>query len=143
MDKVYKKIKDIVESLDYYLYQILYETRDDGKVLSVEIDHDNGIDIDDCVTVSRAISAYLDEADPINESYGLEVTSPGAEKELRNYEEIKRAHGDYVHVETFDQTLEGTLEKVSHDSITIRNKNKQTITILMADITLIRLAIDF
>lgn len=142
METIYKKIREIVEALNYYLYNITYTTRDGDKVLSVEIDHDNTITIDDCVKVSEAISAYLDEADPINESYGLEVTSPGAERELRTHDEIIRAHGNFIHVETFDQTFEGTLEHVDESSITIRDKSKQKTTILMADIQTIRLAID-
>ncbi|MFW5893412.1 MAG: ribosome maturation factor RimP [Bacillota bacterium] len=137
-----QKIKEQVESLDYYFYDIHLKTVQGDRVLSVEIDHKEGIDLDDCVTVSEHLSAFLDEEDPIPEAYMLEVTSAGAEHPLRNEEEIKRAHGRYVHVETFEQVFEGILEGMDDTSITIR-ENKKTSTILMADIQNIRLAIDF
>ncbi len=137
------KIKELVENMNYYLYDITFGPREGELVLSVEIDHDDGITIDDCVKVSDVISTYLDEADPIDSSYGLEVTSAGAERELRTYDEIKRAHGHYVYIKTFDQIYEGTLEDVTESDITIREKNKQKTTIFMTDIELIRMAIDF
>ena len=142
MKKVYNKIQALVEDLDYYLYDIAFGPRDGNMVLSVEIDHPKGINIDDCVTVSEAVSVYLDETDPINQSYHLEVTSAGAERELRNLDEITRAHGKYVHVNTIEQTHEGVLELVTDTSITIREKQKQKTTILLADVQKIRLAID-
>ncbi len=137
-----QQIQKEVESLEYAFYDVHIKTVQGDRVLSVEIDHRNGIDLDDCVKVSEHLSAFLDEEDPIQESYMLEVTSAGAEHPLRNAEEIERAHGKYVHVETFEQVFEGILESMDDASITIR-ENKKTTTILMADIQNIRLAIDF
>ncbi|MFP4077683.1 MAG: ribosome maturation factor RimP [Bacillota bacterium] len=141
-DALKQKIKEHVESLDYAFYDVHLKTVQGDRVLSVEIDHQKGVDLDDCVTVSEHLSKFLDEEDPIPESYMLEVTSAGAEHPLRNAEEIERAHGRYVHVETFEQVFEGYLESMDDASITIR-ENKKTTTILMADIQNIRLAIDF
>ncbi len=142
MDKLNKDVKDIVEKLGYYLYDITFGPRQEGNVLSVEIDHKNGIDIDDCVKVSEQLSDYLDDTDPISTSYSLEVTSAGAERELRTQEEIERAHGKLIYVETFDQQFQGMLETVDEASITIREKNKNSTTVLLADVQKIRLAID-
>ncbi|MFH5881183.1 ribosome maturation factor RimP [Liberiplasma polymorphum] len=144
MEKLKNDIQKIVEDLGFELYDLLYEKREEeGKVLSVEIDHEKGIDIDDCVKVSEAVSLYLDETDPIEEAYSLEVISAGAERLLRNDEEIKRALGKYIYVKTFDQELSGILESLTNETITVKEKNRRTHTILKAEITTIRLAINF
>ena len=145
MEKLKAPILTIVEKLGYELYDLVYETRkEDGNVLSVEIDHPKGIDIDDCVKVSEAVSLYLDEADPISEAYSLEVISAGAERLLRNDLELNQAIGKYVHVETLEQITEGTLLEVNESTIKLLDsKKKNQYTILKADIELIRLAINF
>ncbi|MGM0436138.1 MAG: ribosome maturation factor RimP [Bacillota bacterium] len=142
LDEAFKtKIKDQVESLDYAFYDVHLETRQGDRVLSIEIDHKDGIDLDDCVKVSEHVSEFLDEADPFDDAYMLEVTSAGAEHPLRNAEEIERAIGRYVHIETFEQVLEGTLEQIDGASLVIKN-GKKVSSILMADIQEIRLAIE-
>ncbi|MFP4286344.1 MAG: ribosome maturation factor RimP [Candidatus Izemoplasmataceae bacterium] len=145
MENLKEPIHKIVKQLGYELYDLIYENRDeDGRVLSVEIDHPKGIDIDDCVKVSEAVSLFLDEVDPISEAYSLEVISAGAERLLRNDEEMHQAIGKYVLVKTLEQTIEGTLLEVNETSIKLLDsKKKNTFTILKADIELIRLAISF
>lgn len=143
MDKLKKRIQDEVESIGYYLYDLVKLTRDGDTVLSVEIENDTYIDIDDCVRVSEHLSPVLDELDPIQEAYNLEVTSAGAERVLHTEDQIKRAVGKFVHVETFERTVEGTLETMTETSISIKDKRKRSSTVLKADINTIRLAIDF
>lgn len=145
MEKLKNDIQKIVEDLGYELYDLLYEKREeDGFVLSVEIDHEKGIDIDDCVKVSESVSDYLDIEDPIQDAYSLEVISAGAERLLRNDKEINQALGKFVYVKTFEQELQGTLLSVDAQSITVKEKNKKrNHTILKAEIELIRLAINF
>ena len=143
MDNLKKELQNIVKKLGYEFYQMVFENREGDDILSIEIDHEKGIDIDDCVKVSEVISDYLDEVDPIPGPYSLEVTSAGAERELRNAEEIKRALGKAVYVETFDQTLEGTLIDLDDNTILIREKNNKSHRILIPDITYIRRAIEF
>ena len=144
MEKLKKDITKIVEDLGFELYDLIYEKREEeGQVLSVEIDHEKGINIDDCVNVSEAVSSYLDQEDPIDIPYSLEVISAGAERLLRNDQEIKRALGKTVFVQTVEQTYEGILTNTTNESITIKEKNRKTHTILKAEISLIRLAISF
>jgi len=59
--------------------------------MRVYIDHENGIDVDDCADVSHQVSAILDIEDPINTEYNLEVSSPGMDRPLfkeKHYSEI-------------------------------------------------------
>ncbi len=136
-------ILPIVQELGYDLYDLKYlKVRQDG-ILQVTIDKPEGdIDIEDCVKVSEAVSLYLDDADPIAENYQLEVTSPGAERELRNPAEIDRFKGHYVFVKTHETEHFGNLAGLQNNIITLTIKNKP-VEINYIDVVLIRLAIKF
>jgi ribosome maturation factor RimP len=143
MEQTRKKIKETVESLGYYLYDITFEKEGNDTILRVMIDHEKYIQIDDCVTVSRAISEWLDQEDPIKEAYLLEVTTGGAERELRTDDEIKRAVGKFVYIETVEQKLEGDLQSFKDHVLTVKHKNKRVSKINTMDVEFIRLAIQF
>ena len=125
MDKLKIRLKELVENLGYYLYDVTYEKEGTDYVLRVMIENDSFITIDDCVSVSKMVSEKLDELDPFNDPYMFEVTSAGAEKELRTSEEVKRAIGKKVYVETFEQKIEGELISFKDEVLTIKQKNKK------------------
>jgi len=136
------KLQKFIEDLGYQLYDIQYKPKKSGSILTVYIDKDDAINIDDCVNVSQLLSPYLDELDPIAEEYFLEVSTAGAEKELRNSASVKKAIGKFVHVETYEQKMEGTLESFNGDEIILNVRNK-IIKINYEEVNLIRLAIKF
>ena len=76
-------IRPTVEELGYDLWDVVYEKEGPSYYLRVTIDKFEGITIEDCERVHRAIDPVLDEADPIENAYNLEVSSPGIERELR------------------------------------------------------------
>ena len=80
--KVSALVKDAVESLGVKLWDVKFVKEGASWYLRVFIDKEEGVDINDCTDVSRLIDPILDEADPINVSYYLEVCSPGLEREL-------------------------------------------------------------
>ena len=90
-----------VEELGYRLWDVEYAKEGADWHLTVTIDHPDGITIDDCERVHRAIDPVLDEADPIEEAYYLEVSSPGLERELRTDEHIRACEGWEVEVRLF------------------------------------------
>lgn len=144
MEELKTMIKKEVEWMGYYLYNFNFNQRGKDRVLSIEIDHKDPIGIDDCVKISEHLSKKLDALNPIADAYMLEVTSAGAEHELRNLEELKRAEGKRVHIKTIEQTLEGILVSATDASVEILDKQLgKTITIFQSDIEKIRLAIDF
>lgn len=124
-------------------------------ILRFTIDKDGGIDIDDTTLISEKVGLILDEIDPIDKEYYLEVSSVGLERELRNIDEIKANVGKYVNVKTYEkQTVgkisqkefEGTLLSCENNEITMEFKVKQfkkEITIPYEKIAKIRLAIEF
>jgi len=137
-----EKLKTFLEGLGYELYDLEYNKTPKRSVLTVFIDSDHNITIDDCVDVTHELNPYLDELDPIVEEYFLEVSSPGAEKELRNPKAIERAIGKFVHVETYEQTIEGYLDRFNGNEIVLKIRNKP-VTLNYEEVNHIRLAIKF
>ena len=94
-------IAPVVESLGYSIWDLEYVKEGADYFLRVTIDSPNGITIDDCETVHRAIDPVLDEADPIEGAYHLEVSSPGIERDLRTDEHFQACAGEQVEVRLF------------------------------------------
>src|SRR2546430_15318938 len=73
--------------LGYELYDLALAGSGVSTTLRVRIDRPEGVTLDDCERVSKSLSALLDQADPFPTRYELEVSSPGAERPLRNLEQ--------------------------------------------------------
>ena len=76
-------ISETVASLGFELWDVEYVKEGADMYLRITIDSSEAVDIEDCETVSRAVNNILDDADPIDEPYMLEVSSPGIERQLR------------------------------------------------------------
>ena len=94
-------ISPVVEELGYTIWDLEYVKEGADYYLRVTIDSPNGITIDDCETVHRAIDPVLDEADPIEGAYHLEVSSPGIERDLRTDEHFLACTGEKVELKLF------------------------------------------
>ncbi len=81
-ERVFALIKDAVEQQGVTLWDVRFLKEGASWYLRVFIDKPEGITIDDCTDVSHAIDPIIDEADPIDKAYYLEVCSPGLEREL-------------------------------------------------------------
>ena len=79
IEKVRDSIKDIIEENGCHLENVEYVNEDGLNYLRISIGKENGIEVDDCVLVSKAISPIIDELDPIEESYILDVCSMGGD----------------------------------------------------------------
>lgn len=126
------------------LYNLSFQKESGYLILQVLIDKENGIDIEELAKCNEFLSLKLDELDADMGEYMLEVSSPGAEKELRSLEEVKQHLHAYVHVEVENMIYEGTLEDVTEDIISIRFNAKgrfKTVKIAYQDIHFIRLAV--
>lgn len=89
-------VKPIAEQLGYDLWDVRFVKEGATKYLRIIIDKPDGIGIDDCVAMSHAVDDPLDEADPIDESYCLEVSSPGMNRELTRPEHFDKLKGRSV-----------------------------------------------
>lgn len=94
-------LEPIIEGLGYELVRIM-TIGQKNPTLQIMIDRKDGTDInvDDCASVSRAISEVMDEKDPIEDQYSLEVSSPGLDRPLTKLEHFKKFLGYETKIET-------------------------------------------
>ena len=92
-DTVREAIEPTVTELGYDIWDVTYQKIGADYHLEITIDSESGISIEDCERVHRAIDPILDECDPIEGFYYLDVSSPGVERELRTHEHILRCVG--------------------------------------------------
>ncbi len=129
-EKVRELIEETVNGLGYKIWDVDYSKIGTEKHLEITIDSENGIDINDCEKVHRAIEVIIDEADPIDEAYYLDVSSPGLERVIRTREHFEKCVGETVEIKLFSQ-LDGKKSIIGHldsydaenDSIKITEKN--------------------
>ena len=123
-DTVREAIEPTVSELGYRIWDITYSKIGADSHLEITIDKDEGINIEDCERVHRAIDPILDECDPIESFYYLDVSSPGIERELRTEEHITLSVGARVLAKLFAakdgvKSVEGTLKSFEDGRITI------------------------
>ncbi|MEE6634724.1 ribosome maturation factor RimP [Limosilactobacillus pontis] len=146
-------VKPILDEHNFYLYDMEFVKEGKSWYLRVYIDKDGGITLNDCAAVSDQLSEALDnvEPDPIPQAYFLEVSSPGAERPLRNEEDYQRAVNDYIHVSLYQQingkkVYEGTLTKLTDKKLTLDYLDKtrhRQVVIDRSKVAQARLAIKF
>lgn len=138
-----KKIKSIIEPLviqnNLELYYIEFVKEHNKYYLRIYIDNDKGISLSDCEKISRLVSAKLDEADPIDVSYYLEVSSPGINRILYTDSHLKKYIGYNVEINMNDQKIFlGILKDFNENEIIIQNE-KDIIPIKRSDISCVKL----
>ena len=116
--------------------------------LRAYIDKEGGIAVDDCEVISRKVSDWLDKEDFIDESYILEVSSPGLGRPLKKEKDFARSIGKDVEVRLYkalnkSKEYTGALEAYDKESVTHKMEDGSQMTFQRADIALIRLALDF
>ena len=146
-------VTPILDEHHFYLYDIEFVKEGKSWYLRVYIDKDGGITLDDCATVSDQLSEALDsvEPDPIPQAYFLEVSSPGAERPLKNEADYQRAVNHYIHVYLYQQiagkkVYEGTLMELSDKEMTLDFMDKtrhRQVVIDRSKVAKARLAIKF
>ena len=138
----------IVSSFGFELVDVEYVKEAGTWYLRLYIDKEGGITIDDCETVSRLFSDKLDEEDFIDDSYIMEVSSPGLGRPLKKEKDFKRSIGKEVEIRTYrpiDKQKEffGVLTAYDESHVTITLDDQETRVFERAGIALIRLAFDF
>ena len=121
-----------------------------SETLSLVVDRTKDIDMDAIVSLSNVLNSYLDELNPFEKAYTLDISSLGAEKPLK-VERLNDYVGRYVHVHLVnpikgENIYEGDLTNVSNETITITYRNKTRsipVEINKENISKIRLAIKF
>ena len=100
-ERVAALAEPLAEEFGYFLWDVEYVKEGGRRILRITIDSEEGIYIEDCEKMHRALDPVLDEADPIEEAYYLEVSSPGIERELRTDMHIEACEGWDVEVKLY------------------------------------------
>jgi ribosome maturation factor RimP len=95
-------IRPLVEGMGYELWELEYSPRRGHALVRLYIDSEEGISLEDCERVSRAVSDLLDTTDPVPGQYTLEVSSPGIERPLSRPEHFAAFLGERAFVELRD-----------------------------------------
>lgn len=143
---VWEIAEPIANELGYELWDVRFEKEGADWFLRVFIDKEDGISINDCVDMTHALDEPLDEADPIDQSYCLEVCSPGLERSLKRDSHFEKSIGKAVQLKTirpidgireFKGVLEsydnGSLELVLEDGTKFVINKKETAYVKLDD----------
>jgi ribosome maturation factor RimP len=101
VQKLNELLQPLVEDLGYEFVGLEYNTNPKNSLLRIYIDHENGVGIEDCETVSRESAALLDVKDPIRSQYNLEVSSPGLDRPLFTAAHYQEFEGCIAQVDLF------------------------------------------
>lgn len=118
-------VSPIVEKHSFELVDVEFIKEGTNWYLRVYIDKPGGINLDDCQAVSEELSDKLDKVDPIEQSYFLEVSSPGLERPLKKERDFEKFKGEQVEVKVFQpidgkKVFEGELIGLVENKIVIR-----------------------
>jgi ribosome maturation factor RimP len=123
-----KRVEEIItpyaDELGIQIWDVRFAKEGSEWYLRIFIDKEGGVSIDDCVDLTHAISKPLDDADPIPQSYMLEVASPGVERELTRKEHFEKYIGSPVMLRTIRaidgvRDFKGKLTAFENNQITV------------------------
>ncbi len=129
-DKISELLAPIIEDLGYRFWGLEYQVRKADALLRVYIDHENGISVDDCATVSHEVSGILDVEEPITMAYILEVSSPGMDRILFSASQFSEFLGEKVKMKLNQMVdgrrkIKGKIESVDGETITIDSDDEK------------------
>ena len=138
----------LMKEHNFELVDVEYVKEAGTWYLRAYIDKEGGITVDDCEVINRKLSDWLDEEDFIEESYILEVSSPGLGRPLKKEKDFVRSIGKEVDVKLYkalnkQKDYTGVLEAYDKDTVTLGMEDGSQIVFNRTDIALIRLAFDF
>lgn len=141
-------LRPIVEEYGFELVDVEYVREGGTWYLRGYIDKPGGITVNDCEQVSRVFSDRLDEKDFIEDSYVMEISSPGLDRPLKKPVDFERGMGKDVEVRTYrpvdgQKDFMGILTAYDGTTFTIREDGDRERTFALKDVALVRLAVLF
>lgn len=123
-------IEPVVTAMGFELWGIDYLSQGKHSRLVIYIDHENGVNVDDCADISRQVSGVLDVEDPIAGEYRLEVSSPGMDRPLFTLDQFARYAGHQVSLKLrvpFDgrRKFQGLLAGVEGDEVLVQIEGEE------------------
>lgn len=144
-------LKSIVEANGVEIYDVEYVKEGSEWYLRCYIDKEEGVNINDCEAVSRALSDELDKVDFIEDAYILEVSSPGLGRQLKKDKHFQRSLLSEVDVKCYkpingSKDFTGILKAFDENTLTLEmdsGKEKEDVTFNRKDIATVKLTLDF
>ncbi len=142
-----KFLLPLMQEHGFELVDVEYVKEGDTWYLRAYIDKEGGISLD-CELISRKVSDWLDKEDFIQDSYILEVSSPGLGRPLKKDKDFARSIGKDVEIRLYkalnkSKEYTGILKAYDKESVLLQMEDGSDLSLLRADIALIRLALDF
>ena len=146
--KVEVLVSGMIEKMGYELVDVEFVKEGQNWYLRFYLDKEGGINIDDCEKASKAIEKLLDEKDPIEQAYVLEVSSPGLDRQLKKDKDFVKYAGSLVDVKLYkavdgSKEFQGTLKGLEGNIITIEDENGNELSFDRKDTAVIKLAVIF
>lgn len=146
--KVEALLAPIIEANNVELADVEFVKEGQNWYLRIYIEKDGGVTIDDCEIVSRAIEKIIDEKDPIEQAYILEVSSPGIDRPLKKDADFVKYAGEVVDVKLYkaidkQKEFQGNLKGLEGTVVTIIEDDGKELSFERKDIASIRLAVLF
>lgn len=141
-------IAPVVEAEGYECVDVTFEKAGKDWVLTTYIDGPNGIGLDDCEVVSRKLSDLMDEKDPIEQSYLLEVSSPGIDRPLKKEKDFARNMDKRIVVSFYapvngSKQLSGILKGYNGVTLTLQLDSEEMMELEMSAVSEVAPEIEF
>lgn len=146
LETIERTFKNIFLEKGIYYVDAEYVKEPKGNVLRIFIDKEGGVDLDSCEIASNIVSDWLDEVNPIEESYFLEVSSPGAEREIKNDEQLETFIGKRILIKCYkkinnEKEFIGKLKSFDKEKVTLI-MGKLNVDFFRKDIAIIKSQIE-
>ncbi len=124
--EVLERIEDLLEAMGVELVEARLLGPKARRMLRLTIYHPEGVDLRLCEEVSEVVGSLLDELDPIEGSYTLEVSSPGLQRPLRGKRDFERAVGESVRLNLSDGTVvDGVLAVADEEGVRVSSSGRE------------------
>ena len=147
-DKIDGLIRETIENMGYEIVDIEFAKKYGQMNLTVYIDIPRGVSLDDCEAVHNAVNPILDEADPIEGAYVLNISSPGLDRPFKKQRDYERNYGKEVEVKLYaplqgKKVYEGVLKEKADNYVVIETFDKKEVKIEMTRVALVRPLVKF
>lgn len=137
-DKLTQLLRPAVEGLGYELVGVEHLPMGKHTVLRIYIDSIDGITVNDCSRVSHQVSGVLEVEEPIKGQFTLEISSPGIDRPLFNFEQFEQFIGSKVKLKLYHaiegkRKITGLIESIEGDDINIKDADSDTVFNLQID----------
>ena len=127
---LWELFEPVVKGMGFDLIEIEHFPNPKHGVLRLYIDKEGGVNVDDCSTVSRQISALIYVEDPVSGQFNLEISSPGVDRPLRRLVDFQRFAGSLVKLKTVmplegQRNFKGRLLEASEETVVIETDDEE------------------